>query len=640
MRLFALIFFILLNLPLASISQKQNNQWRFGRAGGINFNVNPPTFVAGSSIQASEGSASVADRNTGSLLFYTDGVTVWNAQDQIMPNGNGLLGGNTILLSSTTAAVIIPKPASNVEYYVVTIDEQASSNGVRYSLVDMRLDNGLGDIVPGQKNIPIFSTGSEKLEVVPTADGAGYWLLTHDNPGNSFFAFKITSSGIQTNPVVSTVGGVQGNGSGHMKVNRQFTKLAMGNFFDRTIELFDFNQTTGVVSNPIIWNTSVSQPNIYGIEFSPNGKKIYVSNLELIIQYDITQNNAADILNSRYAIVGSVFFQPASLQLGPDQKIYVNAGSIDVISCPDLDRDACGFQRNAIANQSGGGGYGLPKWVFYPNDIPDTVSRRILFRDSCFQNSTQFSLNDTIGVLNVSWLFGDPNSGSANTATGLSATHAFSQPGLFSIRAVLTTRCGFDTVFLNGINILNCNIPCTGVIRYSSDTCVQNQVSFRIESDQTPLRVEWNFGDTASGTNNTAVGLMSMHQFSAPGKYLIRAIVNFPCGQDTLYKFIHILDCAPPTSDCKLYIPNAFSPNGDGLNDRFTALSACTPEIYQASIYNQWGNLIFRSSDRANAWDGTYRGARCAPGVYVYLIQCKLPFQSTQQLRGTVVLLR
>jgi hypothetical protein len=88
-------------------AQKQNNQWRFGNSGAIDFNTAPPSFIAGAALSTGEGSASIADRTTGALLFYTDGLTVWNRQDQVMPIGTGLLGG--ITLSSTSAAVIIPK---------------------------------------------------------------------------------------------------------------------------------------------------------------------------------------------------------------------------------------------------------------------------------------------------------------------------------------------------------------------------------------------------------------------------------------------------------------------------------------------------------------------------------------------------
>ena len=156
MKIFFL-FISFISIAAFALCQKQNNQWRLGGT-GINFNTNPPSQVQGSAMNTPEGSASVADRNTGELLFYTDGVTVWNAQNQVMQNGTMLRGGSS-LLSSTTAAVIVPQPGSNSLYYIITVDEGASgsgSGGIRYNLVDMSLAGGLGAIVPGQKNILLF----------------------------------------------------------------------------------------------------------------------------------------------------------------------------------------------------------------------------------------------------------------------------------------------------------------------------------------------------------------------------------------------------------------------------------------------------------------------------------------------------
>ena len=158
-------FFILLlvvNIPTI-FCQNQNNQWRFGNGGGINFNATPPVFQGGSPILASEGSASVADPVTGELLFYTDGVTVWDSQDQVMPNGIDLFGGSPELKSSTTATVIVPKPGSENLYYILTIDEQyGNANGLRYSIVDMNLNNGFGDVLPTIQKVRNFLL-SQKL---------------------------------------------------------------------------------------------------------------------------------------------------------------------------------------------------------------------------------------------------------------------------------------------------------------------------------------------------------------------------------------------------------------------------------------------------------------------------------------------
>lgn len=304
-----LLLFMIIVICHNTFAQKQNNQWRYGLGGAIDFNTTPPSFVAGSALATGEGSASVADRTTGALLFYTDGVTVWNSLNQVMPNGTGLFGGLPILLSSTTAAVIVPKPGSTNLYYIVTIDEQSSNNGLRYSLVDMTLNGGLGDIVAGQKNIFIFQTISEKLEVVPASDGISYWIITHDIPGNTFYSFKIDNSGIQTTPVVSAnLGSVQGNGAGHLKINKQFNRLALGNTTlgsgsVTTIELFDFDNATGVISNPTIFNFNFGVGQIYGVEFSPNGKVLYVTDLQTrLVQYDLTQPNALAIENSAYQV--------------------------------------------------------------------------------------------------------------------------------------------------------------------------------------------------------------------------------------------------------------------------------------------------------------------------------------------------
>jgi gliding motility-associated-like protein len=446
-----------------TFAQKQNNQWRYGNGGAIDFNTVPPSFVTGAAISTGEGSASIADRTTGALLFYTDGVTVWNSINQVMPNGTGLLGGTDVLLSSTTAAVIVPKPGSANLFYLITIDEQSSNNGIRFSVVDMTLNGGLGDIIVGQKNIFLFQTGSEKLEVVPASDGSSYWLITHDNPGDTFFTFKIDNSGIQTTPVISQIGGNHGNGAGHMKINKQFNKIAIGLLnlgagSTTQIELFDFNNTTGLVSNATIWNYNFQVGLIYGVEFSPNGKVLYVSDLQQIVQYDISQPTITAIENSAYQFTSGGFSQPATLQLGIDNKIYINTGAIDAINCPNKLGIACGFQQNVIANQTGGGGYGLPKWVYYQDDVPTISTNAITYSDSCFGSSTQFSIQNIDGIIGVNWVFDDVNSG-ANTATGLNVSHVFSQVGSYNVRAILTNSCGLDTLFFNNLQIVNCNSP-------------------------------------------------------------------------------------------------------------------------------------------------------------------------------------
>jgi gliding motility-associated-like protein len=91
---------------------------------------------------------------------------------------------------------------------------------------------------------------------------------------------------------------------------------------------------------------------------------------------------------------------------------------------------------------------------------------------------------------------------------------------------------------------------------------------------------------------------------------------------------------------CELYTPNAFTPNDDGINDKFYPLTICTFENYECLVYNRLGQLIFKTSNQKDKWDGTYKGSECSAGVYVYSIIYKFPSQQTKNVNGTITLIR
>jgi gliding motility-associated-like protein len=70
---------------------------------------------------------------------------------------------------------------------------------------------------------------------------------------------------------------------------------------------------------------------------------------------------------------------------------------------------------------------------------------------------------------------------------------------------------------------------------------------------------------------------------------------------------------------CELFIPNAFTPNGDGLNDVFTIVSPCEELEFELLIFNRWGTLVYEQRSGTPSWDGYYNG-ELTPGVYVYKI--------------------
>jgi gliding motility-associated-like protein len=85
---------------------------------------------------------------------------------------------------------------------------------------------------------------------------------------------------------------------------------------------------------------------------------------------------------------------------------------------------------------------------------------------------------------------------------------------------------------------------------------------------------------------------------------------NFNCF-DTICNDIYVLN------ESLFYIPNAFVPNNDGLNDIFKPVISNT-SIYNFKIFNRWGKLIFETNDTNGGWDGTYKGLEVNTGIYTY----------------------
>jgi hypothetical protein len=208
-----LILMVLFGGSIAT-AQKQNNVWYFGSGVGLDFNGTPPAVLHDGAMGLSsgqrfeyEGCASVSDRRTGALLFYTDGISVWNNSHKVMPNGKGLLGRH----HSTNSAMIVPMPGDDQRYYIFTADAgfgrdstpDGPNAGINYSIVDMRLDGGRGDIV--EKNHHLLNRATEKLCVIPQPRCGSYWVITQGWLEKKYYAFLVTANGVLS-PVVSEVG--------------------------------------------------------------------------------------------------------------------------------------------------------------------------------------------------------------------------------------------------------------------------------------------------------------------------------------------------------------------------------------------------------------------------------------------------
>lgn len=318
MKRYLLFSFALLTF-VPAFSQRYADKWYFGGKAALDFSGGPPVVLTNSQMNAGEGSSSVADSLTGALQFYTDGLSVWNKNHVVMPNGTGLYGG----LSSTQAALIVPNPGNGNQFYIITTDQIGGSLGLRASMVDMTLDGGNGDVT--LKNYLVKTPVVEKVAAVKQPGSPNIWVVSHGWGNDAFYAFRITPAGVDS-AVVSNVGIVHENdviqnSYGQMKFNPCGDKIALAAGYLDKVEIFDFNTTTGVVSNP---KTISYTEHVYGLEFSENGDVLYVSTYDpsaSLIQYDLTISSVASMIASATILSNVSDIYP--LQRASNQKIYV-----------------------------------------------------------------------------------------------------------------------------------------------------------------------------------------------------------------------------------------------------------------------------------------------------------------------------
>lgn len=351
-------------IPTILLAQGEGSNWFFGTNAGVKFmnNINPVS-VSGGQINTTEGCSSISDA-TGNLLFYTDGMRVWNKNHQIMPNGTGLLGDG----SSTQSGVIVPKPNAPGRYYIFTTMSQFA-----YSEVDMSLDGGLGIVIPETKNTPLApSSGTEKLTAVRHPIENAIWVITHEINSDAFYVYKVTASGVNPTPIISNTGVLVdwGGNIGAIKVSPNGKRIAMCLHSTNTAYLFDFNSLTGQVSNPISLGSFSSLP--YGTEFSPDNSKVYIAT-EIgpeVIQFDLSSNNPNLIPQTKYLVANtqqlSSDIEVGSLQLGPDGKVYVSRYGkpfLGVISNPNGLGAACNYIHDGVPLLGGSCQLGLPNFI-------------------------------------------------------------------------------------------------------------------------------------------------------------------------------------------------------------------------------------------------------------------------------------
>ncbi|MBI3501386.1 MAG: gliding motility-associated C-terminal domain-containing protein [Bacteroidetes bacterium] len=466
---FLFSFFVYCLLPTADcFSQPQHNFWYFGRHAGLDFSSGSPVAVYGKS-NTDEGVSGISSA-AGALQFYigTDTtcssvINIWDATHTYMQNGTGLYSN----CSTSQSTIVVPHPGCNSNKYFIFQVEGSTGGcahgcGAYYSEVDMSLNSGLGAVTT--KNNALYSCGSppcvtEQVTATPNANGIDYWVLIHEYSTNNFRVYPVTSSGVGA-AVVFSVGPVYfGSGGiiGYTKFNLAGTKIAAGG--GGSLYLYDFNNATGVISNPQDLALGSSG---YGVEFSPNGNYLYCTNFFnlKIFQYDLTSGNIPASITQ--VDVGS-FYNKGALQLAPDGKIYAAVSGqafVGAINSPNSLYPATNYVDNVVPLVAGTlEGIGLPNFLASYNSSGGGLSATSTANNIlCNGGNGSATANASGGnsPYTYSWnLTGQTTS----TATGLAAgnytvtitdaggcsatdTVSISQPTALSTTITSTNSCG------------------------------------------------------------------------------------------------------------------------------------------------------------------------------------------------------
>lgn len=209
-----------------------------------------------------------------------------------------------------------------------------------------------------------------------------------------------------------------------------------------------------------------------------------------------------------------------------------------------------------------------------------------------------------------------------NTSVNMCVNSTYTLPGgavinkggLYSV--ILKRVTGCDSIIFITVNALPPSKPHLG-----NDTCFIANPPVVLKANVPADSYRWKDGSTDS-----------LYKAILPGDYWVQA--TNVCGVlgDTLTIFP---DCSFP-----LYIPNAFTPNNDGINDVFRIQGLHGQKLMGFSIYNRWGQLVFKTTDANKGWDGTISGRPSPSSTFVYMVYYRDLFNKVKYVQGTVNLIR
>jgi hypothetical protein len=363
---------------------QQGNVWVFGDSAMLD--INQPGVPLRSGGKAIEGSSCISD-SSGDLSFYSivtrtslNGVfgRVYNNQNQIMINGDGILNGVGLHPS-----LILKQPMQDSIYYLFshTFVNNPNPSGVFFSIVKP-FSNGVGEVIQKNRPLQTIHAPGDIFSAIKHGNGRDWWIfwrvydangfdtsLVNVQRNNRYYKTLLTPQGLdsvsfQDIGSLSYVGGY-----GDLTFSKDGTK-AVCICVTGLVELFDFDRCTGLFSNPVLirQDTIYNYKALVSCELSSNSRFLYLcerAQISKLYQYDLYSSNIA----SSKQVLDTLVFPNivGAAEIWVDDKIYISNGdysnqntpyldsmytlfntNLSVINFPDLPFPQCNYVRNGF----------------------------------------------------------------------------------------------------------------------------------------------------------------------------------------------------------------------------------------------------------------------------------------------------
>jgi hypothetical protein len=510
---FFFIFVFIAHLP--TFGQKENSLWVLPR--NLKIDVSSDTFqftdFPNKLPAYLEGNITVSD-SLGNLLFYSDGMRVYDRNNDTMPGSLSI----PISFKSSSSQQCVAVKTSSITYSLFSVGDTGSDGELYFSQIDMNKRNNLGDVLD---NIVFLGKDYGEALLATPHKCHGYWILVCRKNSDEIHAFHFINS-LLIEKVVSSVGQFKNSPQNSFVNNLNINSLNELVYSDNegAFEKYNFDNNSGKVNNSVIISYQGSLSTKVQGAFSPNQKLFYIYGDDKITQYETHFELASQIKSSAtiiYTHNSNLGF--SGLRKLRDKIYFISpllVNTIGVIKNPDTKGVSCDFNATAI---------GLP----FPTRLTKAFPTPLIFekelikdflpKDTALCSYTTFNISTAVTMDSITWSTGEklPNI-------------SLSQPGIYTATAYKDGCSYVDTFHLNSANLTaeKSIFSCRPTLIYKSRT----------------LEVGKTYLDTVSGAGcDTIYTLSILSDPKAPSKN-----INIAVCKGQLHKAANGLSYGPAQS--------------------------------------------------------------------------------------------